>query len=55
MSLPTPYDTHPWWLVAVLAAVITLVAWIAVGQAVLERRYGDDLSPGAGSPDARGE
>ena len=46
MSLSTLYETHPWWIVAILAIVFTLVAWIAVGQAVLERRYGDDLSPG---------
>jgi hypothetical protein len=55
MSLPTPYGTHPWWLVAVLATMITLVAWIAVGQAVLERRDGEDLSPGPHTTDTHTE
>jgi hypothetical protein len=44
MSLPAPYATHPWWLVAILASVVVLVIWIAGGQAFLERRNHDQFS-----------
>jgi hypothetical protein len=51
MSLPAPYGSHPWWLVAILATVVVLVAWAAGGQAFLERRYRDQFEPGSPSPD----
>jgi len=42
-EIPDLISSHPWWIVAAVAIVVTVATWILAGGALLERRYHDHM------------